>query len=260
MNHPKISIVIPSYNKVKYIDRTLKSIVTQTYSNFEVIIQDGGSTDGTLEIIKKYSNRYLKFIRYESKKDKGQLDAINKGLKKAKGDIVTFINADDEYTEGAFESVVGHYIENPEALWFAGKGIVIDEKGFEIAKIATMYKNFLLLHNTYYMLLTTNFLMQPSIFLTRSTIKKYGLFTGTNFSVMEYDMWLKIGKDNRPVAINKVLSKFRMERNTKTATSAEVLLKEDERIINKYTRNKLILFLHKLNNIGRFIISKTLKI
>ena len=235
-NTPLISIIIPSYNKVKYIEKTLQSIVTQKNANFEVIIQDGGSTDGTLDVIKKYAKKYPKLISFVSKKDGGQLDAINKGLKKAKGDIVTFINADDVYTEGALESVTGHYTENPDSLWFAGKGIVIDENDNEIAKLATFYKSFLLSHATYYMLLTTNFLMQPSVFLTKKALKKYGLFTGTKFAVMEYDMWLKIGKDQMPVVINKVLTKFRLEKDTKTSTNSKKLLMEDEKIVKKYTK------------------------
>ena len=248
---PKISIVIPSYNKTKYIGLTLKSIFDQNYKNFEVIIQDGGSTDGTLEIIKKYAKKYPDKIVFESKKDGGQLEAINKGLKKAKGEIVTFINADDEYTDGAFMSVVGHYIENPNAIWFAGRGIVIDEKGVEIAKLATWYKDLLLSHSTYYLLLTTNFLMQPSVFLTKKAINRYGLFTGTSDFVMEYDMWLKIGKNKMPVFINKVLTKFRLEKDTKTSTNSTLLLIEDEKILKNYTNSKFTLFLHKLHNFGR---------
>jgi glycosyltransferase involved in cell wall biosynthesis len=256
MSSPKISIVIPSYNKVKYIEKTLQSIVTQKNASFEVIIQDGGSTDGTLDVIKKYAKKYPSFISFESKKDGGQLDAINKGIKKAKGEIVTFINADDEYTKGTFESVVGHYIESPDALWFAGKGIVIDENNNEIAKIATLYKSFLLNQNSHFYLLVTNYLMQPSVFLTKKTIKKYGLFTGTDFSIMEYEMWLKIGKDEMPICINKVLTKFRLEKDTKTSINANKLLSEDEKIIRKYTRNNLIIFLHILHNYFRVIMSK----
>lgn len=256
MKSPLISIVIPSYNKVKYINETLDSIVDQNYQNFEVIIQDGGSTDGTLEIIKKYANKYPSFIKYESKKDSGQLDAINTGLKKAKGEIVTFINADDVYTEGAFELVIGHYIENSEALWFAGKGIVVSDKGTEIAKLATLYKNFLFSLNTVHCLLITNYLIQPSVFLTQKAIKKYGLFTGTKFSVMEYDLWLKMGKNHMPIIVNKVLSKFRLDKDTKTSLNAKKILEDDEKIIKEYTRNVLILWLHKFHNLIRKIYDK----
>jgi len=254
--NPLISIVIPSYNKVKYIKKTLDSIVSQSYKSYEVIIQDGGSTDGTLNVIKKYAKKYPKHIRYESKKDGGQLNAINIGLKKAKGELVTFINADDVYEKDAFEAVVGHYLENPNALWFAGKGIVIDENDNEIAKFATWYKSLLLNWNLRTFLLITNYLMQPSVFLTKKALKKYGLFTGTKFAVMEYDMWLKISIDRMPVLINKVLTKFRLEKDTKTSTNSKLLLYEDEKIIKKYTKNKLTLFLHILHNYFRVIIGK----
>jgi len=254
--NPLISIIIPSYNKVKYVKKTLDSIVSQSYSNFEVIIQDGGSTDGTLEIIKQYAKKYSSFVQYESRKDGGQLDAINKGLKKAKGEIVTYINADDVYVAGAFESVVGHFIENPDALWFAGKGIVIDENDIEIAKLATVYKSFLLSLNAYSLLLMANYLMQPSVFITKKAVQKYGMFTGTKFSVMEYDMWLKIGKDQMPVVINKFLTKFRLEKDTKTGSNSAKLLSEDEKIVKKYTKNKIILFLHKIHNIFRAVFLK----
>lgn len=251
---PLISIVIPSYNKVKYIERTLKSIVTQNYTNFEVIIQDGGSNDGSLEIIKNYLNRYPKIIKFESKKDNGQLDAINSGIKKTKGDIVTYINADDVYEKGSFETVANYYIENPEALWFAGKGKVINENGIEIAKLTTVYKNFLLSHATYYLLLTTNFLMQPSVFLTKKALAKFGLFIGTKDFIMEYDMWLKIGKNKMPVVINKNLSKFRIESTTKTKRLFNEILKKDEEIVKKFTKSKVVLILHKLHNLGRILI------
>src|SRR3990172_9062122 len=145
----KISIVIPSYNKASFIKQTLESIVTQNYPNLEVIIQDGGSTDGSVEIIRKYAQKYPKMISWVSKKDKGQVDAINKGLKKATGEILTFINADDVYEEGAVRTVGEYFYDNPKTLWLAGKGKVINEKGDEISKWVTAYKNFLLHLNSY---------------------------------------------------------------------------------------------------------------
>ena len=125
---PKISIVIPSYDKVRYIKKTLDSIFDQKYENLEVIIQDGGSTDGSLEIINSYLKKYPRIIKLESKKDNGQLDAINKGLRKTNGDIITFINADDMYENEAFKTIANYYIGNPNVLWFVGKGIVINNK------------------------------------------------------------------------------------------------------------------------------------
>ncbi|WKZ25994.1 MAG: glycosyltransferase family 2 protein [bacterium] len=256
--YPLISIIIPSYNKVKYIEKTLRSIVTQKNVRVEVIIQDGGSTDGTLDIIKKYAKKYPKLIKFVSKKDDGQLDAINKGLKKAKGEIVTFINADDVYEKDALFTVAEYYKENPNALWFAGKGIVIDENDIEIAKIATVYKSFLLKFNLYNLLLMTNYLMQPSVFLTKKALRKYGLFTGTKFAVMEYDMWLKIGKDQMPVVIDMYLSKFRISEGSISSVMYNELFSMDIKIVRKHSKNVIFVYTHKINNYFRILYLKTL--
>ncbi len=253
---PKISVIIPSYNKVKFIGLTLASIFEQNYKNIEVIVQDGGSTDGTVDIIKKYASRYPGLLKYESKKDKGQLDAINNGMSKARGEIFTFINADDCYSNGAFNKIANAYMENPDSIWFAGQGVVINDAGWEIAKPVTWYKNLLLNHATYYLLLTTNFLMQPSVFFTKDVFKKYGPFTGTSDFIMEYDFWLKLGKIQMPVVINNNLSCFRIEPTTKTKRLFNDLLKEDEQTVKKYTSNLFILLLHKLHNEGRKIIGR----
>lgn len=256
MSHPKISIVIPSFNKEKYIGKTLDSIFSQEYENFEVIIMDGGSTDRSVGIIERYAKNYKGKITWQSKIDKGQLDAVNTGLKKVDGDIVTFINADDCYEDGAFESVVGHFLENPEALWFAGSGIVINNNDREITKPVTWYKNLLLGKNSRSYLLMTNYLIQPSVFLTKKSYEKYGPFTGTKDFITEYDLWLTLSKVQMPVIINKVLSKFRIEKSTKTKRLYKSLLLEDERIVNKYTNNKLVLIMHKLHNLGRVFVEK----
>jgi glycosyltransferase involved in cell wall biosynthesis len=253
---PKITIVIPSYNKVDYIEETLRSIFLQKYKNFEVIIQDGGSTDGSDEIIRKYAKKYPTSITWESKKDKGQLDAVNKGMKKASGEIVTFINADDAYEPRAFELVSRSYKKNPGALWFAGKGTVVNKDGHEIAEPVTIYKNFLLTINHYSLLLVVNYFLQPSVFINHNAYKKSGPFTGTNNFIIEYEMWLKLGKTHMPVIINKNLSKFRIEDSTKTKTMFNDLLNEDERILAKYTKNGFIIFLHELHNLGRKIIGR----
>lgn len=257
MKSPLISIVIPSYNKAKYIEKTLLSIVSQKNANFEVIIQDGGSTDGTLNVIKKYVKKYPSLIRYESKKDGGQLDAINNGLLKAKGDIVTFINADDVYEDDAFESVVGHYIENPDALWFAGKCKIVNEEDQEIAKFWTFCKNVLIRLNSYFLLLlTSNYMSQPSIFLTKKAYQKYGPFSGNKKFVYEYDTWLTLGKVVMPVVINKYLSKFRISEDNISSVVYNDLFDMDIKVVKKHSKSKIFIIVHMLNNYLRVIIRK----
>jgi glycosyltransferase involved in cell wall biosynthesis len=253
---PKISIVIPSYNKAGYIGETLESIVTQNYPNLEVIIQDGGSTDGSVNIIKKYASKY-NYIKWVSKKDKGQVDAINTGLNKATGDILTYINADDVYEKGAFKTVGEYFAENPNTLWLAGRGRVIDKNGKEISKWVTAYKNLLLTINNYKLLLIVNYLMQPSVFLSKETYKKFGPFKGGKF-VMEYDLWLKIGREKMPQIFYKFFSKFRLAGDNISSLQYNKQLKMDEKIVNKYTSSKLILLLHNIHNLVRTIIVKAI--
>lgn len=250
-NLPKISIVVPSLNKVDFIDKTLDSIVSQEYPNLQVIIQDGGSTDGTLEIIKNYAKRYPGFISWDSRKDKGQVDAINNGLIKAKGQILTYINADDVYKMGALRKVGEYFTKNPKALWVAGKGDMIDEKGKEISPWITSYKNFLLTINYYPLLLIVNYLMQPSVFLSRKAFEIYRSFIGTEIGVMEYDLWLKIGKVKMPKVLDKTLSSFRIYKGSISTKEFKKVLLADEQIAKKYTQNPLILLLHYMHNVGR---------
>jgi glycosyltransferase involved in cell wall biosynthesis len=255
---PKISIVIPSYNKADYIRDTLDSIFKQEYPNLEVIIQDGGSTDGTVGVIKKFATKYPKIVSWVSKKDKGQMDAINKGLKKATGELLTFINADDIYEQGALEAIGKAYSENPDALWLAGRGKVINKEGKEVAGWVTKYKNLLLKLNSYNLLLVTNYLMQPSVFLTKNSYQKYGPFKGTDKFVMEYDLWLKLGKTEMPTVIDRNLSRFRLAGDNISSTQFSNTLTEDLKIVRNYTNNPILLGLHKLHNVGRIGIIRNL--
>jgi len=251
---PFISIVIPSLNKVRFIGKTLDSVLAQDYPNFEVIIMDGGSGDGTLEVIRKYARKYPKIIRYESKKDKGQWDAINKGFEKAKGEILAYLNADDVYEKGAFRKVVQAYRKNPDALWFAGRGKVINEEGKEIASWSTRYKNLLLAINRYSLLLMVNYLMQPSVFITRKAWQKFGPFLGTGRIILEYDLWLKIGQSQMPKVIDGSLAGFRLTKDNLSSSSYLQILPQEFQLLRKYTSNPFILAIHRFHNFARMVV------
>ena len=259
-NLPEISIVIPSFNKKEFITETLDSVFSQNYPNLEVIIQDGGSTDGTIEIIKRYAKKYPKIISWESKMDKGQVDAINKGFKKAAGEVLAYINADDVYKKGAFLEVGRYFAKQPETLWIAGKGEIIDEHGKVISSLVTGYKNFLFTQNKYELLLMVNYLMQPSVFLSKGAFQKFGPFTGTRTGVMEYGLWLKLGKEQMPKVLDKSLSSFRIYRGSISTKEFKKVLFADEQITEKYTQNPLILLIHYLHNIGRVAVLNILGI
>jgi len=121
---PKLSIITPSFNQAQYLEETILSVLQQKYDPLEFIIIDGGSTDGSVDVIRKYENRLSHWV---SEKDGGQAHALNKGLEKATGDIVAYLNSDDLYLPGAFAAVVGYFREHPQCEWLCGDTTMFGE-------------------------------------------------------------------------------------------------------------------------------------
>ena len=121
---PKISIITPSFQQAQYLEQTILSVLEQNYNPLEFIIIDGGSTDGSVDVIRKYDDRISYWI---SEKDRGQAHAINKGLAHATGDIVAYINSDDLYLPEAFCKVVQYFSEHPACDWLCGDTVMFGE-------------------------------------------------------------------------------------------------------------------------------------
>jgi glycosyltransferase involved in cell wall biosynthesis len=130
----KISIVTPSFNQGRFLEETILSVLNQDYPNLEYFIIDGGSTDETVEIIKRYQDRLDGWV---SEKDRGQVEAINKGLAKTTGEIFAFINSDDVFLPGVFKMVTEYFERHPESEWVCGDTIVFGE-GFPTEQIQTV--------------------------------------------------------------------------------------------------------------------------
>jgi len=124
--NPRISIITPSYNQGQFLEETILSVLNQNYPNLEYIIIDGGSTDNSVEIIKKYEDRLAYWV---SEKDRGQTHAINKGFKRATGDIVNWLNSDDLLEQGALKILAKEIEKNPAADFYFGDFSVIDSEG-----------------------------------------------------------------------------------------------------------------------------------
>ena len=120
----KLSIITPSFNQGRFLEETILSVLKQGYEPLEYIVIDGGSTDESVSIIQKYEDRLAYWI---SEKDRGQVHAINKGLERATGDILAFINSDDVYLPGAFNAVMSHFNENPRREWVCGDTIMFGD-------------------------------------------------------------------------------------------------------------------------------------
>ena len=227
---PKISVVVPSFNTGNFIETTLQSIVNQDYPNIECIVMDGGSTDGTLEILKKYEGR----ITWTSEKDKGQSDAINKGLQKTTGDIMAFLNADDVYEPGCFRKVADYFQQHPATQWLYGKCYIIDKDNKEIRRWLTAYKHFWQKRYTYNRILLLNFIPQPAAFWRRELWEEIGLFDVNEHWAMDYDYWLRAGVKYPPGFIDDYLARFRFHAVSKSSRGYVVANRTSLELSKKY--------------------------
>jgi len=241
---PRISIITPSYNQVEFIEHTIRSVIGQKYPNLEYWIFDGGSTDGSVAIIKRYSKKYPHIINWVSKKDKGQVDALNKGLKKITGDIVAYINGDDYYLPGTFQAVVKYFKNKPNKSWLVGNCRITDKKlswSFTIKHLIPINwgKSWLYLFN---------WINQPAVFLKRDLVKKVGNFNQKFNYAFDYDYWLRcLQQVGTPGRIKRELAVFRIHPQAKGSKSFDKQFKEDEKVIRKYIKNPLWLGIHAFN-------------
>ncbi len=260
----KFSIVTPSFNQGKYIEQTIKSVVEQQ-GNFDIeyFVMDGGSTDNTVNILQKYSkllrhNQRIKFF-WQSKKDKGQSDAINQGLKKSTGDICAFINSDDYYEKNIFKHIAQAFKQQSQKKWLTGPSHIVNEHQEIIQKFITLYKNFWLRFYSYKTLLILNYISQPSTFFKKELIENHGYFSETLNYCMDYDFWLKIGKQNTPIICNEYISNFRIHSQSKGKVSYQNQFQEDLKVVKNYTTNPLILNLHQFHNHLITVVYRNLK-
>ncbi|HQI40847.1 MAG: hypothetical protein B6D44_04590 [Ignavibacteriales bacterium UTCHB2] len=204
-NKLKISIVTPSLNQGEYIEQTIKSVLNQDYNNYEHIIIDGASEDKTIEILNKY-----KHLRWISEKDKGQSNAINKGLYLATGDIFAWLNSDDYYENNIFLSVAEYFTINPDCDFLYGDITYVDKNSnilFKISGDSLNYKS---------LLINPDLIRQPSFFWRREAFLKFGGVDESLNLVMDYDIFLKFTKSKTAGYLNKNLSYYRTYSDTKT--------------------------------------------
>jgi len=224
-DYPKISIVTPSYNQAEYLEETILSVLNQRYPNLEYIIVDGGSTDGSVEIIKKYEDRLAWWV---SEKDDGQTQAINKGLARATGEIVAYLNSDDVYLPGALYAVSDYFRKHPNCLWLSG-GSIIYGKGIDIEiwnpKIPDNQAEWLL----------HNIIPQQSTFWKKILMDQYGMFDETYSYSMDYEYWVRfITYGIKYNIINLPLAAYRFHDTSKSVSQKESFRPEDDHIKRKY--------------------------
>lgn len=240
----KISVITPSYNHGQYIARTIESVIAQK-GNFdlEYLIIDGASSDNTVELIRRYAQQDSR-IFWVSEPDRGQTHAINKGLQRATGDIVAYLNSDDVYEDGALQKVCEAFGRHPDAQWASGKCRMIDENDNIIRQPIVAYKNFFLKRSSYPLLLILNFISQPSTFWRKNLLNTVGYLAESEHLVMDYEYWCRIGKKYPLHVIDENLSFFRYYQTSKSGSLYTKQFTREATIILKHTKNPFIILLH----------------
>ena len=249
---PKISVVTPSLNQGQFLEKCIKSVIKQDYPDFEYIIIDGGSTDNSLDIIAEYK-QYL--ANSMSEPDYGQSNAINKGFKKAKGELVAWLNSDDYYLPGAFRKVAEAYRRNPEASFYFGNGLRVDSKGM---KKSRFFESETVKFNRDALLYCLNYILQPATFINASYLKKINFLDEDLHYGMDTDLWLRLSKEKMPAFVPETLAASREYGDTKTSTGSFQRIEELRKIAEKHTGQPMTpgILLYFLDTLRRFIVQE----
>jgi glycosyltransferase involved in cell wall biosynthesis len=226
MKFPRVSVITPSYNQGKFIEETICSVLDQDYPNLEFSVFDGGSTDQTIQVLKKYSTR-LSFWR--STPDKGQAAAINEGFAQATGDILCWLNSDDlhfEHTLAAVAGLLGSCLDQPVVV-YGGCEMFDDRTGNKEVRPPIPFSQSLLE--------TTDFIDQPSVFWTRKAWETVGrLDEGLHFA-FDWEWFLRAGKTCRFIATDDLLSRYRLHEAHKSRTGGKTRSLELLTIVRRHS-------------------------
>ena len=240
-----MTIVMPTLNQATYIERALDSILSQTRDfALECVVVDGGSTDRTLDILASYGDS----IRWTSKPDNGQSDALNRGMTTASGAVMGWLNSDDTYEPGALQLVVDVFRAEEATHWVYGKVRIIDENGREIRHWITTYKNMRMRRFSYAKLLRENWISQMGVFWRRSAFEAIGPFDEELHLTMDYDYWLRLASRWQGRFIDDYLADFRWYLSSKSGSAFRDQFAEELRVAARHagTGHRWSLAVHKL--------------
>lgn len=236
---PMISIVTPSFNQAPFLERTIRSVLDQNYPNLEYVMVDGGSTDGSLEIIRRHEGRLAWWV---SEADRGQYDAINKGFEHTSGEIMGWINSDDMYLPWTFSIVAELFATFPEVDWLTTLNplwwdeldrVVISSSvgGFGFTKKGFFRGEFLVERGRF----GKYYIQQESTFWRRSLWQRAGGRVSTAYSLAaDFELWARFFQHAELYAVAAPLAGFRGHGTQKTATNMEAYVEQGKEIIRQY--------------------------
>lgn len=218
---PLVSIVTPSYNQAAFLESTLQSVLWQEGVDLELLVVDGGSTDGSLEIIRRYADRLAWWV---SEPDSGQAEAINKGLRRAKGEIVAWLNSDDLYLPGAVAQAAAELEDHPEAGLVFGDALTIDAQGCPLNRLA--FGDWGLEE-----LSSFRIICQPAVFMRRSALDAAGLLDLSYHFLLDHHLWLRIASQAPVVHVSAIWAAARHHPGAKNVAQAAGFGQEAFRIL-----------------------------
>ena len=205
---PRVSIVTPSYNQARFLEQTIQSVLEQDYPNLEYFVMDGGSTDGSLEIIQRYAPRLAGWV---CEKDRGQTDALNKGFARATGQILAWLNSDDTYEPGAVSAAVAALTSRPDAAAIYGEANFIDENGRTIGRFPAAQTDLPRLRRGYV------HVPQQATFFRGDLWRAIGPLDPSFYFAMDYDLWVRLaGRGPLVYLPGQVWANFRLHSGAKT--------------------------------------------
>jgi glycosyltransferase involved in cell wall biosynthesis len=217
--YPLVSIVTPAYNAAAFLEETIESVLSQDYPEIEYIVMDGGSSDGTLDILRRYEGR----LRYLSRPDRGQSNAVNQGFAMARGRFFAFLNADDTYCAGAVRTAVRHLIGNPDAAVVYGEGHWVDRDGSPIGRYPTEpFDPKLFARNC--------FICQPAAFIRSEVFRAVGGLNEELHFALDYDLWIRISRRYRMLKVDDLLASSRIHLQSKTVGGRRQAFREHIRV------------------------------